>query len=110
MRWCLLVGARLAELRKERGMTQRELSKLLSVSVTTISGYENDQNNPNDEIKVHIARIFNVSLDYLLGVVDEEVLISRENVIVLPKSFPIKARKDVEEYAKLLCFKFKQII
>ena len=52
-----MVGERLAELRKDRGMKQKDLSEILSVSVTTISGYENNQNTPSDEIKVHIAKV-----------------------------------------------------
>jgi len=108
-----MVGTRLAELRKEQDMSQKELSKLLSVSVTTISSYENGHNNPDDDTKVQIAKIFNVSLDYLLGATDERLLLNRfnkTNVIVLPKSFPSKVIEDVREYAKFMSFKHKQLL
>ena len=103
-----MVGERLSELRKDNGMTQRELSELLSVSVTTISGYENNQNNPNDEIKVHIARILNVSLDYLLGAIDDELPLIRSNTLLLPKSFTKEARLEVIKYIGLLNLKYKK--
>lgn len=100
-------GERLADIRKDRGMKQQELAEHLSVSVTTVSGYENDQNTPNDEIKVNIAKIFNISLDYLLGAIDEETALDRSNVLVLPKGFPPEARDEVLEYAKLMILKYR---
>lgn len=102
-----LKGERLSDIRKDRGMKQQELADKLSVSVTTVSGYENDQNNPNDDIKVSIAQIFNISLDYLLGAIDEETALDRSNVLVLPKDFPPEARNEVLEYAKLMILKYK---
>jgi len=105
-----MIGERLAELRKEQRMTQRELAKQLSVSEKTISSYENNHNNPHDEIKIQIAKIFNVSLDYLLGAIDVELLLDRSNVIILPKYFPIEANKEIGLHIELLSFKYKQII
>lgn len=102
-----MIGERLAELRKDRGMTQRELAKALSVSVTTISGYENDRNTPSDEVSVAIAKIFNISLDYLLGAIDEELPLIRNNVIVLPVGFPSRRRNEVLEFAGFLAYRHK---
>ena len=99
-------GERLAELRKDCGMTQRELAGL-QVSVTTISGYENNRKTPNDEDKVKIARIFNVSLDYLLGAIDDEIALDRANIITLPKDFPIEVSESVREYAELMAIKHR---
>jgi len=99
-------GERLAEVRKDRGLKQRDLSKILSVSEATISGYENNRNRPGDEIKVNIAKTFDISLDYLLGAVDDELKLNRENVIVLPKDFPEDARAKVLEYVELIMFKY----
>lgn len=48
-------------------MTQKDLAKLLSVSINSISMYERELSTPSDEMKVKIAQIFHVSLDYLLG-------------------------------------------
>jgi len=38
-----------------------------------ISRYETNRDDPSDTIKVNIARFLGVSIDYLLGLVDEPV-------------------------------------
>ena len=102
-----MIGERLAELRQLHGMTQKELANRLNVSVTTISGYENGHKNPNDDIKVQIARLFNVSLDYLLGAIKEELALDRSNVLILDRDFPEEAKPEVYEYARLMILKYK---
>jgi len=91
-----LKGDRLAELRKDHGMKQQELAVLLSVSVTTVSGYENDQNTPCDATKVKIAKIFNVSLDYLLGAIDHQISLDRSEALLCPRVLPTKAKVALE--------------
>lgn len=61
---------RLKELRKSKNLTQTDLGKILGVGKTTISMYETNNSTPNDEIKLKIAELFDVSLDYLLGKTD----------------------------------------
>ena len=61
---------RLKELRIESGILQRELADYLKVSRVTINQYESGNRSPDDEIKKKIAKYFNVSLDYLMGVSD----------------------------------------
>lgn len=63
----ILIGERLYDLRKDAGMTQDELAELLKISKHSISAYERDKNEPPDSIKIAIARLFNVSVDYLVG-------------------------------------------
>lgn len=60
-------GELLAELRQDRGLTQKQLGKLLSVSTGTISNYENGVHYPDLEKLVTLADYFQVSTDYLLG-------------------------------------------
>ncbi len=57
---------RLKELRNEHGMTQVDLGGLLHSSGAVISTYENGR-EPSYDILVNIAKIFGVSIDYLLG-------------------------------------------
>jgi transcriptional regulator with XRE-family HTH domain len=61
------LGQRIKELRKEKKMTQEELGKILGVSKVSISGYENDTRQPDNESLVKLANFFNVTTDYLLG-------------------------------------------
>lgn len=60
-------GELMAELRQDRGLTQKELGKILSVSTGTISNYENGVHYPDLEKLVALADYFQVSTDYLLG-------------------------------------------
>ncbi|WZL82645.1 helix-turn-helix transcriptional regulator [Vallitaleaceae bacterium 9-2] len=57
---------RIKELRLKKNLTQTELSKLLSVSKSTISMYENGNREPDLKTLKAIADFFNVSIDYLL--------------------------------------------
>ncbi|WP_313525999.1 helix-turn-helix domain-containing protein [Anaerotignum sp.] len=61
---------RLKQLRKERKMTQAALAKELTYGATAISNYESGHNQPSISDLKKIASIFNVSMDYLLGVND----------------------------------------
>ena len=60
-------GELLAELRQDKGLTQKQLGKVLSVSTGTISNYENGVHYPDLEKLVTLADYFQVSTDYLLG-------------------------------------------
>lgn len=103
-----VIGYRLAELRKDRKLTQVELGKVLSVSSTTISGYENERNSPDDNLKVFLAHYFNISLDYLLGATDEEVRLDRSNILVLPQDFPDELKGELLNYATYLAAKARR--
>ncbi len=61
---------RLKMLRKEKKLTQVRLGKMLNYGYTAIANYESGRNNPSIEDLKKIAAIFNVSMDYLLGVND----------------------------------------
>lgn len=61
----------LADLRKGKGMLQEDLAGLLGVSQQTISKYERGLLEADYETLTKLATIFGVSIDYLLGV-DEE--------------------------------------
>ncbi len=60
-------GKILSELRQARGMTQRELAKILYVTDGTISNYENCVHYPDVEKLMELADYFHVTTDYLLG-------------------------------------------
>ena len=70
------IGERLAELRQDRGLTQREVAAQLHGSITGISSYERDMREPALDTLVDLARFFNVTTDYLLGLTDYSVPIS----------------------------------
>lgn len=62
-----MIGKRIQQLRKEKDLTQEELSLELAVSRSSLSLYETDRREPDGETLLKIADYFDVSLDYLFG-------------------------------------------
>lgn len=62
---------RLKELREQQGYTQREFSAVCGVSETQISRYEKDRMLPTLPNLELIAHHLDVSIDYLVGLIDE---------------------------------------
>ena len=62
---------RLIELRTERGLTQRQLAKEISIHHAVIGNWETGKYSPNIEAVAVIAKFFEVSTDYLLGLKDD---------------------------------------
>ncbi len=65
-----LFAENLKELRQEKNLGQVQLAKYLQVSKGIISLWENDQREPSMSSLIAIAKFFNVSIDYLLGLED----------------------------------------
>lgn len=58
-------------LRAERNLTQRELGEAIGVSHKTISTIESGLRTTSFEKLILLAKFFDVSTDYLLGLKDE---------------------------------------
>ena len=57
---------KLKNLRRDRGLSQGELSKVFSVAQQTVGKWESGLAYPNIDTLKQIAKYFNVSIDYLL--------------------------------------------
>lgn len=64
------LGERLKELRKSKGLTQIEMANMVRLDKSTIAKYEREMCVPSLEVAVMLAKFFNVSLDYLVGLED----------------------------------------
>lgn len=64
------IGERLHSLRKERNATQDELAKILGVSRPAYANIEADRQDVSTDKIVILARHYNVSADYLLGLTE----------------------------------------
>ena len=94
-----MLGERLAYLRRRENISQKDLGKQLNISHYTISSYEKGRSEPNDEIKIRIARYFNVSLDYLMGLIDQPYPFDREDgVIYLPQLMSPALQRMVKDF------------
>ena len=62
-----MLGERIAELRKKKGISQEELADVLLTSRQAISKWERGESDPDIGRLKDLAVYFNVSIDYLLG-------------------------------------------
>ena len=60
-------GNILKTLRLKENMTQAQLAQKLGLTKSVISAYETGLRLPSYDILINIAKIYNVSTDYLLG-------------------------------------------
>ena len=63
----MLYKDRLKKLRIEKGLSQEELSNILSLNKSTICCYEKGTRVPSLEVLIKLSDYFEVSIDYLLG-------------------------------------------
>ena len=109
-----MIGKRLRDLREDADLTQSELAKILNINKHSISSYERDKSEPPDDInklndiKIKIVEYFNISSDYLLGIINEPIPIKESNSIIrLPFKFSSKAKRELLDYINYLASKYK---
>lgn len=59
--------SRIRDLREDRDMNQTQVAKYLGMSQTGYSKYETGENDIPTSILIKLARLYNTSIDYLLG-------------------------------------------
>ena len=64
-------GQRLRDVRKENGLTQKQLAEKIGSTERGIRGYESGTMKPGLEVILSILDNINVSADYLLGRTDK---------------------------------------
>ena len=64
----ICLGKRLKELREEQGLTQKQLAEKLNLNSVTYLHYEKSQREPPLAVLVEMAKFFDVTVDYLLGI------------------------------------------
>lgn len=60
-------GSRLKEIRKSKGITQKQLASAIGASERGIQNYELNERKPAYDVLLALADYFEVSLDYLVG-------------------------------------------
>lgn len=61
---------RLKDLREDRDLTQAELVRILKMHKTTYTNYEQGKREPPFELIIKLARLYDVSIDYIAGLTD----------------------------------------
>ena len=75
-----MVGTRIKELRKEQGLSLKELSEKIDISISFLSDIENGKSNPSLDRLRDIARGLDTTVSYLLG--ESETLNLNEDIIM----------------------------
>ena len=95
---------RLHFLRKEKGITQKDLADVLGYGYTAISNYESGKNEPSIRDIVKIADYFDVTIDYLVGRTDYRVSVENYKIEEFYKNIYRKITllfHDIEEEVKV---------
>ena len=70
----MILGEKLKALRTAKKMSQKELAERIGIAKSVISFYESGDRFPSYDVLIKIARIFNVTTDYLLDVERERTV------------------------------------
>lgn len=92
-----ITGTRIAERRRQLGMSQEDLADMVDTHQRQISRYETGQNDPTSEVLAGIARALNTTPDWLMGFSDTSILSDDERQLL-----EIYRRKSPETRRKVL--------
>lgn len=73
------LGARIAQKRKAKGMTQEALAEKLNISSQAVSKWENDVSSPDISLLPELARVLGITVDELLSGETAEVALLPED-------------------------------
>ena len=76
-----LSSTRLKALRKEHKHTQDYVAKKLSINRSLISKYESGHTIISTTFLIEYAKLYHISSDYLLGKIDEKIIIKEPNIL-----------------------------
>ena len=62
---------RIRDLREDKDLSQKEIAKILNMSQTGYSKYEVGTNDVPTKVLIQLAKFYNTSVDYILGLTDE---------------------------------------
>lgn len=63
--------SRLIDQRKSKNFSQKEVAEIIGVDLRAYQRYEYGEREPKASLVVALARLYDVSADYLLGLKDE---------------------------------------
>ena len=82
----MILGTRIKQLRKEKGLTQEQLASLINVTKVSVCCYEKGNRTPNLETFMDLVNILDTTPNYLLGSDTKVVMEEDEDYsVVLPK-------------------------
>lgn len=103
-----MIGKVIKRLREAYKLTQTQLGDAIGISKGLLSKYETNRSITPDDIKIKIAEYFNVSTDYLLGVIHEPISYksrSKIKTVIIPNNFTDDDIKKIDEFIEFLVYK-----
>ncbi len=97
----MLLGNRIKSLRKQNGLTQEALGKLINVTKVSICCYERETRVPTLETLLALADVFKVDIGYLLGNDDYIIADSDTNYGMYVAKEEIEFLKEVRKHNNL---------
>lgn len=73
------IGNRIRTLRIKNNLTQSDIAKLLDKSERIVSFYESNERDMGTETLIKLSKIFNCTVDYILGLTDNTYQIESDN-------------------------------
>lgn len=61
---------RIRDLREDNDLSQTQVAKMLGMSQTGYSKYETGENDIPTQVLIKLAKFYNTSVDYILGITD----------------------------------------
>jgi len=86
---------RLAQLRKEHNLSQSELAKKIGIHANVVGRYERGEAKPSIEQVLKIADVFDVSMDYLTGIIDDTIEPKLVKQMIALQQLPQKEREHI---------------
>ena len=83
------MGQFMQEMRKKKGLTQKELAELIGVSDKTISKWETGKGTPDTSMLVPISEAFNITVNELLS-----------GELIPPENYHVKAEETIMALVK----------
>lgn len=68
----IILYTRIRDLREDADLSQKEIAKILNCSQQVYSNYELGQRDIPTAILIKLAKFYNVSADYILGLSDSK--------------------------------------
>lgn len=105
--------SRIKELRKKRGLMQQRLASELGITQQMLSKYERDVTFIKVDVLKKIAKYFNVTTDYLLGVSDVKRDLQRQMIMneTLDEYYDlVEVYKELDPYDQEMIWSIIQVV
>ena len=82
-----MYGQRLEALRNDKGLTKKDVAKVLGIHESTYGKYELEKREPDVDMFNKLAQYYDVSIDFLHGRTDEQKPVQVKIKSVFPSDF-----------------------